>query len=164
MVRPPMKLLWWKEGMLPRYCQVGVEIKILHSGSTDPPGASLHVPTGRTWSFGSPLGLWKHCPSWVRRNTSISTRSQRMPIYIDDINGQRGHTFWNVIVLVYNSAPKSDSPHERWGERPRDSIVMKLSPLSILDSILKRRDMTLLTKVHTVKAMLFLVIMYGCDH
>ena len=87
-----------------------------------------------------------------------------MPIYIDDINGQRGHTFWNVIVLVYNSAPKSDSPHERWGERPRDSIVLKQSPLSILDIILKRRDMTLLTKVQTVKAMVFPVIMYGCDH
>ena len=32
-----------------------------------------------------------------------------------------------------------------------------------LDSILKSRDMTLLTKVHLVKAMAFLVVMYGCD-
>ena len=31
-----------------------------------------------------------------------------------------------------------------------------------LDSILKRRDITLLTKVHLVKAMVFPVVMYGC--
>ena len=32
-----------------------------------------------------------------------------------------------------------------------------------LDSILKSRDITLLTKVHMVKAMVFLVVMYGCE-
>ena len=35
--------------------------------------------------------------------------------------------------------------------------------LDNLDSILKSRDITLLTKVHLVKAMVFLVVMYGCD-
>ena len=32
-----------------------------------------------------------------------------------------------------------------------------------LDSILKSEDITLLTKVHTVKAMVFQVVMYGCE-
>ena len=32
-----------------------------------------------------------------------------------------------------------------------------------LDSILKSRDITLLTKVHTVKIMVFPVVMYGCE-
>ena len=32
-----------------------------------------------------------------------------------------------------------------------------------LGSILKSRDITLLTKVHIVKAMIFLVVMYGCE-
>ena len=32
-----------------------------------------------------------------------------------------------------------------------------------LDSILKSRDMTLPKKVHLVKAMVFLVVMYGCE-
>ena len=32
-----------------------------------------------------------------------------------------------------------------------------------LDSILKSRDITLLTKVHLVKAMVFLVVLYGCE-
>ena len=33
----------------------------------------------------------------------------------------------------------------------------------MLDSILKSRDISLLTKVHLVKAMLFLIVMYGCE-
>ena len=32
-----------------------------------------------------------------------------------------------------------------------------------LDSILKNRDITLLTKVHRVKTMVFPVVMYGCE-
>ena len=33
-----------------------------------------------------------------------------------------------------------------------------------LDSILKSRDITLSTKVHIVKAMVFLVVVYGCEN
>ena len=32
-----------------------------------------------------------------------------------------------------------------------------------LDSVLKSRDITLLTKVHTVRVMVFPVVMYGCE-
>ena len=32
-----------------------------------------------------------------------------------------------------------------------------------LDSVLKSRDITLLTNIHLVKAVVFLVVMYGCD-
>ena len=32
-----------------------------------------------------------------------------------------------------------------------------------LDSVLKSRDVTLLTKVHIVKTVIFLVVMYGCE-
>ena len=35
--------------------------------------------------------------------------------------------------------------------------------MTILDSILKSRNITLLTKVHLVKAMVFPVVMYGCE-
>ena len=35
--------------------------------------------------------------------------------------------------------------------------------LTNLDSVLKRRDITLPTKVHLVKAMVFPVVMYGCE-
>ena len=35
--------------------------------------------------------------------------------------------------------------------------------MKILDSVLKSKDITLLTKVHIVKAMVFPIIMYGCE-
>ena len=37
------------------------------------------------------------------------------------------------------------------------------SPMTSLDSILKSRDITLPTKVHLVKSMVFPVVMYGCE-
>ena len=37
------------------------------------------------------------------------------------------------------------------------------SPMTNLDSILKSRDITLSTKIHLVKAMVFQVVMYGCE-
>ena len=41
---------------------------------------------------------------------------------------------------------------------------MKLrKAMTNLDSVLKRRDITLLTKVHIIKAVVFLVVMYGCE-
>ena len=42
-------------------------------------------------------------------------------------------------------------------------LLLGRKAVTNLDSILKRRDITLLTKVHTVKAMLFPVVMYGCE-
>ena len=39
----------------------------------------------------------------------------------------------------------------------------KKKAITNLDSILKNRDITLLTKVHLVKVMVFSVVMYGCE-
>ena len=39
----------------------------------------------------------------------------------------------------------------------------KKKAMTNLDSILKSRDITLLTNVHLVKTMVFLVVMYGCE-
>ena len=43
------------------------------------------------------------------------------------------------------------------------SGVPSSSPMTNLDSVLKSRDIPLLTKVHLVKAMVFPVVMYGCE-
>ena len=42
-------------------------------------------------------------------------------------------------------------------------LLLGRKALINLDSLLKSRDITLLTKVHLVKAMIFLVVMYGCE-
>ena len=46
---------------------------------------------------------------------------------------------------------------EHWSGVPSPSLMTKL------DSILKSRDITLPTKVHLVKVMVFPVVMYGCE-
>ena len=61
----------------------------------------------------------------------------------------------------------------RWLDGIIDSVDMRLSPdheyffklpqRDSLDSIFKSRDITLPTKVHLVKAMVFPVVMYGCE-
>ena len=42
-------------------------------------------------------------------------------------------------------------------------LLLGRKPMTNLDSILKSRDITLPTKVHLVKAMVFPVVIYGCD-
>ena len=42
-------------------------------------------------------------------------------------------------------------------------LLLGRKPMTNLDSVLKSRDITLLTKVHLVKAMAFPVVMYGCE-
>ena len=42
-------------------------------------------------------------------------------------------------------------------------LLLERKAMTNLDSILKSRDITLLTKVHLVKALVFPVVMYGCE-
>ena len=42
-------------------------------------------------------------------------------------------------------------------------LLLGRKAMTNIDSIIKSRDITLLTKVHLVKAMVFLVVMYGCE-
>ena len=55
--------------------------------------------------------------------------------------------------------------HCRWWLQPwnKRHILLGRKAMINLDSILKSRDITLLTKVHLVKAMTFPVVMYGCE-
>ena len=43
-------------------------------------------------------------------------------------------------------------------------LLLRRKTITNLDSRLKSRDITLPTKVHLVKAMVFLVVMYGCEN
>ena len=52
----------------------------------------------------------------------------------------------------------SDCSHEI-----KRHLLLGRKAMTNLDSILKSRDITLLTKIHIVKAMVFPVVMYGCE-
>ena len=43
-------------------------------------------------------------------------------------------------------------------------LLLGRTAMIYLDSVFKSRDLTLQTKVHMVKAMIFPVVMYGCEH
>ena len=46
----------------------------------------------------------------------------------------------------------------------RNLVLLEIKTMTNLESILKSRDITLLTKVRTVKAMVFPVVKYGCEN
>ena len=49
------------------------------------------------------------------------------------------------------------------GHEIKRCLLLGRKAMTNLDSILKSRDITLATKVHIVKAMVFAVVMYGCE-
>ena len=50
-----------------------------------------------------------------------------------------------------------------WNHEIKRYLLLRRKPMTNLDSLLKRRDITLPTKVHLVKAVVFPVVMYGCE-
>ena len=67
---------------------------------------------------------------------------------------------WKQWLTLYFWAPKSDGDCSHEIKR-RLLLVRKV--ITNLDSIFKSRDITLPTKVHLIKAMVFPVVMYGCE-
>ena len=63
----------------------------------------------------------------------------------------------NFILLGSKITADGDCSHEI-----KRHLLLERKAMSSLDSILKSKDITLPTKVHLVKAMLFTVVMYGC--
>ena len=68
-----------------------------------------------------------------------------------------GETVTDFIFLGSNITADGDCSHEI-----KIRLLLGRKALTNLDSILKSRDITLPTKVHLVKAMVFPVVMYGC--
>ena len=65
----------------------------------------------------------------------------------------------DFIFLGYEITADSDSSHEI-----KRRLLLGRKAMANLDSILKSRDITLPTRVHLVKAMVFPVVMYGCEN
>ena len=69
-----------------------------------------------------------------------------------------GETVSEFIFLGSNITANGDCSHET-----KRHLVLGRKAITNLDSLLKNRDITLLTKVRLVKAMVFLVVTYGCE-
>ena len=69
-----------------------------------------------------------------------------------------GETVADFIFLGSKIAADGDCSHEI-----KRCLLLGRKPMTNLDSLLKNRDSTLPTKVHLVKAIVFPVVMYGCE-
>ena len=80
------------------------------------------------------------------------------PITSCHVDGETVETMAHFIFLGSKIAADGDCSHEI-----KRHLLLGKKVMTNLDSILKSRDITLLTKVHLVKAMVFPVVMYGCE-
>ena len=79
------------------------------------------------------------------------------PITSWQINGETVETVTDFILGGSKITADGDLSHEI-----KRHLLLGRKGMTNLDSILKRRDIALPTKFHLVKAMIFLVVMYGC--
>ena len=80
------------------------------------------------------------------------------PITSWQIDGETVETVTDFTFLGSKITADGDCSHEI-----KRHLLLERKVMANLDSILKSRDITLLTKVHLVKAMVFPVVMYGCE-
>ena len=80
------------------------------------------------------------------------------PITSWQIDGETMETVTDFIFLDSKITEDGDCSHEI-----RRCLLLGRKAMTNLDSMLKSRDITLLTKVCLVKAMVFPVVMYGCE-
>ena len=69
-----------------------------------------------------------------------------------------GETVTDFILLGSKITADGDCSHEI-----KRRLLLGRKVMTNLDSVLKSRDITFSTKVHLVKAMIFPVVMYGCE-
>ena len=80
------------------------------------------------------------------------------PITSWQIDGETVETVADFIFLGSKISADGDCSHEI-----KRNLFIQRKAMTNLDSILTSRDITLPTKVHIVKAMVFPVVMYGCE-
>ena len=74
------------------------------------------------------------------------------------IDGETMETVRDFIFLGSKITANGDCSHEM-----KRHLVLGRKAMTSIDSEVKSKDITFLTKVHTVKAMVFPVVMYGCE-
>ena len=81
------------------------------------------------------------------------------PITLWEIDGETVETVSDFILGGSKITSDGDCSHEI-----KSSLLLGRKIMTNLDSIFKSRDIILPTKVHLVKAMVFPVVMYGCEN
>ena len=80
------------------------------------------------------------------------------PITLWQIDGATMEIVTDFIFLGFKITADGDCSHEI-----KRCLLLRRKVITNLDSIIKSRDITLSTMVHLVKAMVFPIVMYGCE-
>ena len=80
------------------------------------------------------------------------------PITSWQIEGEKVETVTDFLFLGSKITVDGDCSHE-----VRRQLLIDSKAITNLDCVLKNKDVTLLTKVHIVKSMVFPVVMYECE-
>ena len=118
-------------------------------------------PYGRKWRrTKEPLdkserGEWK---SWLKLNIQKMKIMASGPITSWQTEGEKVEALTNFLFSGSKYTVDSDCSHEVRGQ-----LLLGRKAMINLDCVLKSRDITLLTKVSTVKAIVFPVVMYRCE-
>ena len=80
------------------------------------------------------------------------------PITSWQIQGEKVETMTDFLFLASKIPADGDYSHEM-----KRCLLLGRKGMTNLDSVLKSRDITLPTNVHIMKAMVFPVVMYGCE-
>ena len=94
----------------------------------------------------------------LRLNIQKNKIMSSIPITSWQIDGEIVETVADFIFLGSKTTADGDCSHEI-----KRHLLLGRKVMTNLDSILKSKDITLSTKVHLVKAMVFPVVMYGCE-
>ena len=92
------------------------------------------------------------------QKTKIMDHEITGPITLWQIDGETMETMTDSIFLGFKITADGDCSHEI-----KRRLLLGRKVMTNLDSIIKSRDITLPTKVCLVKAMVFPVVMYGCE-
>ena len=96
---------------------------------------------------------------WSKESGGLqSMESQRVGHYWVSMHGETMETVTDFIFLGSKITADGDCRHEI-----KRHLLLGRKAMTNLESILKSRDITLLTKIHIVKATVFPVVMYGCE-
>ena len=131
------------------------EISITSDMQMTPP---LWQKAKRSWR----VSWWKWKRESEKAGWKLNTQKTKItasgPITSWKIDGKTVEIVTDFILGGSKITADGDCSHEI-----KRHLLLGRKAMTILDSILKSRDITLLTKVHLVKAMVFPVVMYGCE-
>ena len=149
------------------------KIKQKESADATGQGGGNHLVNGllgsteRSWSFvwinlrGS-QSAWLASQLQLLGCTELAEKFNQAEVFWGDYNGDRWENSGNNVRLYFFGSKISadgDCSHEI-----KRHLLLRRKVISNLDSIFKSRDITLPTKVRLVKAMVFPVVMYGCEN